>query len=140
VAQGLLDRYFELLPGYQNCSLADLSFKRVLFGGFPCYSSSPLQPQFDRIIQASSTFHKLCLQVMWAVAECKQEQSDLLHPLNDMDTAGSLALVRALLLLIRYSMRRRMMVSFSLHHLHLKLPSAKESVTPTYVTCQGCMT
>ena len=73
MAQGLLDRYFELLPGYQNCSLTDLSFKRVLFGGFPCYSSSPLQPHFDRIIQASSTFHKLCMQGMWAVAEHEQE-------------------------------------------------------------------
>lgn len=51
--QGLLDRYFELLPGYQSCSLADLKIKRVLFGGFPCYSRSPLQPQFDRIIQAN---------------------------------------------------------------------------------------
>ena len=50
--QGLLDRYFELLPRYQSCSLTDLKIKRVLFGGFPCYSSSPLQPQFDRIIQA----------------------------------------------------------------------------------------
>ncbi|CAL5227327.1 g10267 [Coccomyxa viridis] len=49
--QGLLDRYFELLPRYQSCSLTDLKIKRVLFGGFPCYSSSPLQPQFDRIIQ-----------------------------------------------------------------------------------------
>ena len=51
--QGLLDRYFELLPGYQSCSLADLKIKRVLFGGFPCYSQSPLQPQFDRIVQVS---------------------------------------------------------------------------------------
>ncbi|CAK0756134.1 hypothetical protein CVIRNUC_002428 [Coccomyxa viridis] len=49
--QGLLDRYFELLPGYQSCSLTDLKIKRVLFGGFPCYSHSPLQPQFDRIVQ-----------------------------------------------------------------------------------------
>ena len=52
--QGLLDRYFELLPGYQSCSLTDLKIKRVLFGGFPCYSQSPLQPQFDRIVQVSS--------------------------------------------------------------------------------------
>lgn len=51
--QGLLDRYFELLPGYQSCSLTDLKIKRVLFGGFPCYSQSPLQPQFDRIVQVS---------------------------------------------------------------------------------------
>ena len=54
--QGLLDRYFELLPRYQSCSLTDLKIKRVLFGGFPCYSSSPLQPQFDRIVQACSSF------------------------------------------------------------------------------------
>ena len=54
--QGLLDRYFELLPRYQSCSLTDLKIKRVLFGGFPCYSSSPLQPQFDRIIQACHSF------------------------------------------------------------------------------------
>ncbi|EIE26315.1 hypothetical protein COCSUDRAFT_11899 [Coccomyxa subellipsoidea C-169] len=49
--QALLDRYFELLPGYQGVPLSSLKFQRVLFGGFPCYSSSPLQPQFDRILQ-----------------------------------------------------------------------------------------
>jgi len=50
-AQSLLDRYFADLPGYQGTSLEELEFKRVLFGGFPCYSSGPLQPHFDRIIQ-----------------------------------------------------------------------------------------
>lgn len=61
VMQGLLDRYFELLPRYQSCSLTDLKIKRVLFGGFPCYSSSPLQPRFDRIIQACLSSTALCL-------------------------------------------------------------------------------
>lgn len=47
----LLDRYFELLPEYQGVPLDKLSFKRVLFGGFPCYSDGPLQPGWDRIMQ-----------------------------------------------------------------------------------------
>jgi hypothetical protein len=38
-------------PGYQGVPLAQLRFKRVLFGGFPCYRDGPLQPHFDRIIQ-----------------------------------------------------------------------------------------
>ncbi|BDA41128.1 hypothetical protein COCOBI_01-7830 [Coccomyxa sp. Obi] len=49
--QALLDRYFQLMPGYQGVPLSALKFQRVLFGGFPCYSNSPLQPQFDRILQ-----------------------------------------------------------------------------------------
>lgn len=53
--QDLLDRYFELLPGYQGVPLSALKFQRVLFGGFPCYSSGPLQPQFDRILQVHHT-------------------------------------------------------------------------------------
>jgi lycopene cyclase CruP len=52
--QALLERYFELLPSYQGVPLADLKFKRVLFGGFPCYSAAPLQPQFDRIVQVGA--------------------------------------------------------------------------------------
>ena len=64
--QALLDRYFQLQPGYQGVPLAQLRFKRVLFGGFPCYSDGPLQPHFDRIIQAralqwpSSTPFRAC--------------------------------------------------------------------------------
>ncbi len=48
----LLNTYLELLPGYQNISLDDIAFKRVLFGGFPCFTrGSPLKPAFDRVLQ-----------------------------------------------------------------------------------------
>lgn len=47
----MLNLYFEYLPRYQGIPLSSLRFKRVLFGGFPCYSDGPLQPGFDRIIQ-----------------------------------------------------------------------------------------
>ncbi|GLC52765.1 hypothetical protein PLESTB_000665700 [Pleodorina starrii] len=47
----LLDTYFEMLPQYQGLPLDQLRFKRVLFGGFPCYSNGPLQPAFDRVMQ-----------------------------------------------------------------------------------------
>eukprot|EP00775_Hariotina_reticulata_P005190 gene5190-5428_t len=51
----LLDTYFALLPSYQELpgnSLDDIQFKRVLFGGFPCYSDqTPLKPGFDRVLQ-----------------------------------------------------------------------------------------
>jgi hypothetical protein len=43
----LLDAYFALLPAYQGLGsegLEALRFKRVLFGGFPCYADSPLKP------------------------------------------------------------------------------------------------
>lgn len=47
------DTYFSLLPSYQSLpSLDAIKFKRVLFGGFPCYSSAtPLAPSFDRVLQ-----------------------------------------------------------------------------------------
>ncbi|GIL61771.1 hypothetical protein Vafri_16159, partial [Volvox africanus] len=47
----LLDTYFEMLPQYQGLSLEQLRFKRVLFGGFPCYNNGPLPPAFDRVMQ-----------------------------------------------------------------------------------------
>ncbi|GIM04453.1 hypothetical protein Vretimale_9032, partial [Volvox reticuliferus] len=47
----LLDTYFEMLPQYQGLPLEQLRFKRVLFGGFPCYSNGPLPPAFDRVMQ-----------------------------------------------------------------------------------------
>ena len=49
--EALLDTYFELLPEYQGEDLENLTFKRILFGGFPCYSNGPLQPAFDRVMQ-----------------------------------------------------------------------------------------
>lgn len=41
------------MPAYQNLpsGLDGIKFKRVLFGGFPCYGSSPLKPGFDRVLQ-----------------------------------------------------------------------------------------
>jgi lycopene cyclase CruP len=46
----LFDEYFRLLPEYQNIELAQLEFKRALFGFFPCYRDSPLKPTWDRIL------------------------------------------------------------------------------------------
>lgn len=47
------DTYFTLMPAYQGLpSLESVKFKRVLFGGFPCYSSTtPLGPGFERVLQ-----------------------------------------------------------------------------------------
>jgi hypothetical protein len=47
------DTYFTLMPAYQGLpSLDAVKYKRVLFGGFPCYSSAtPLAPAFDRVLQ-----------------------------------------------------------------------------------------
>ena len=53
--QALLEKYFRLLPVYQGVPLAQLKFRRLLFGGFPCYQDAPLRPHFDRILQ-------VCLQ------------------------------------------------------------------------------
>ncbi len=36
---------------YQGVKLEDIDFKRALFGFFPTYRESPLQPRFDRVIQ-----------------------------------------------------------------------------------------
>jgi hypothetical protein len=47
------DTYFTLMPAYQGLpSMDSVKFKRVLFGGFPCYShTTPLAPGFDRVLQ-----------------------------------------------------------------------------------------
>ena len=46
----LFDEYFRLLPEYQGTELEALDFKRALFGFFPCYKASPLQPTWNRIL------------------------------------------------------------------------------------------
>lgn len=46
-----LETYFQLLPQYQGVPLESLTFKRILFGAFPCYSDGPLQPVWDRVMQ-----------------------------------------------------------------------------------------
>ena len=39
------------MPRYQNVELEQLEPLRVLFGFFPTYRNSPLQPGFDRVLQ-----------------------------------------------------------------------------------------
>lgn len=46
----LFDDYFQLLPGYQGVSLAELTWQRALMGCFPCYRQSPLQLPWGRML------------------------------------------------------------------------------------------
>lgn len=46
----LFEEYFRLLPAYQAVELAQLQFKRALFGCFPCYRQSPLRPSWHRLL------------------------------------------------------------------------------------------
>ncbi len=46
----LFDEYFRLLPQYQLVGLDQLQFKRALYGFFPAYRDSPLQPTWNRIL------------------------------------------------------------------------------------------
>lgn len=48
--QNLFADYWRLLPEYQNVELSQLQIQRALFGWFPCYRQSPLQPQWDRLL------------------------------------------------------------------------------------------
>ena len=49
----IFDTFLSNLERYQGVSLDTIRWKRVLMGGFPCYSKNvPLKPAFDRIIQA----------------------------------------------------------------------------------------
>ena len=48
----MLDDYWTYMPKYQGLdSIDDVEFKRILFGMFPTYRDSPLQTEFDRILQ-----------------------------------------------------------------------------------------
>jgi hypothetical protein len=47
----MLDDYWRLMPEYQQVALEDLTIRRILFGTFPTFRSSPLRPAFDRILQ-----------------------------------------------------------------------------------------
>ena len=49
--EAMLEDYWERMPAYQNVDLEDLDVERVLFGWFPTYRASPLQPGFDRVLQ-----------------------------------------------------------------------------------------
>jgi lycopene cyclase CruP len=46
----LFEDYLHLLPTYQKVELQQLQFKRALFGIFPCYRKSPLNPKWHRIL------------------------------------------------------------------------------------------
>lgn len=46
----LFSEYLRLLPTYQGVALAQLQFKRALFGVFPAYRQSPLRLEWDRIL------------------------------------------------------------------------------------------
>ena len=46
----LFTDYFEWLPQYQNCDLANIAIQRALFGLFPSYRDSPLQFKWPRIL------------------------------------------------------------------------------------------
>ena len=47
--ESLFEDYFKLLPEYQQIELNQLTFKRALFGFFPCYKDSPLKMPWNRI-------------------------------------------------------------------------------------------
>ena len=47
----MLEDYWDLMPKYQNVRLEDLEVLRILFGFFPTYRNSPLQPGWDRTLQ-----------------------------------------------------------------------------------------
>jgi lycopene cyclase CruP len=48
--EALFEDYLRLLPEYQNVAIEQLRFQRALFGFFPCYRQSPLQPGWSRIL------------------------------------------------------------------------------------------
>jgi hypothetical protein len=41
--------YWDLLPGYQDVNLDELTFKRAVCNFFPTYKDSPLKTDFDRL-------------------------------------------------------------------------------------------
>lgn len=46
----MLERYWDLMPAYQNVKLEDLQLQRVLFGCFPTFRGSPLRAGWDRVL------------------------------------------------------------------------------------------
>jgi lycopene cyclase CruP len=48
--EALFEDYWQLLPDYQAVEVSQLQIQRALFGFFPCYRQSPLQPQWDRLL------------------------------------------------------------------------------------------
>jgi hypothetical protein len=83
--QALLEKYFRLLPQYQGVPLSQLKFRRLLFGGFPCYQDAPLRPQFDRILQVSQ---HLC-RALYAEVKSKDPACEMQCCLVVLSTAFS---------------------------------------------------
>jgi lycopene cyclase CruP len=48
--EALFEDYLHLLPQYQGVAIDRLNFQRALFGFFPCYRQSPLQPAWNRVL------------------------------------------------------------------------------------------
>mgnify|MGYP005841962633 CR=1 FL=1 len=46
----LFEEYVAALPEYQGVDVAELGFKRLLYGFFPSYRRSPLVPSWDRVV------------------------------------------------------------------------------------------
>ena len=46
----LFEDYLTLLPDYQNTPIENLTFRRALFGFFPCYKNSPLRYPWNRTL------------------------------------------------------------------------------------------
>ncbi|MFE4106107.1 NAD(P)/FAD-dependent oxidoreductase [Almyronema epifaneia] len=53
--EALFEEYLTLLPAYQQVSLEQLTFKRALFGFFPCYKDSPLRFSWNRMLAAGDS-------------------------------------------------------------------------------------
>lgn len=51
----LMEDYLFWLPKYQEIELAQIEFKRVLFGFFPSYKQNPLQTPWSRILQVGDS-------------------------------------------------------------------------------------
>ena len=47
-----MEDYWRLLPRYQGVELEDLELRRVLYGLFVSYKTSPVPAAFDRVLQA----------------------------------------------------------------------------------------
>ncbi|AFY72725.1 hypothetical protein Syn7502_00573 [Synechococcus sp. PCC 7502] len=53
--QELFAEYFTYLPQYQDVALEELHLNRILYGFFPSYQRSPLQTNWDRILQVGDS-------------------------------------------------------------------------------------
>ena len=91
----MFDDYFSLLPTYQNTPLEKLTFKRALFGFFPCYKRSPLQYTWNRTLavgDSSGSQSPLSFGGFGAMVRHLQRLTDGIHEALTADTLESNAL------------------------------------------------